>query len=119
MHPERKLRRRHQNHCLNSGDTAFPVFASGAVSDMAHETIRWSPLHVPMVQALQVRLAIESKVLQVSGLEGILLRPPNVYGRGDGHSVFWMIKAAAQKLGAVPFITDSGDGLWSFVHVMS
>lgn len=36
-----------------------------------------------------MRLAIESKVLQASGLQGILLRPPNVYRRGGSKPDDW------------------------------
>lgn len=69
------------------------------------------------VQALQQRLKVEQRVLNASSVRGIVLRPPNVYGRGDGRAVFWLIRAAAQKLGAVPYRVGSGDHRWAFVHV--
>jgi nucleoside-diphosphate-sugar epimerase len=76
-----------------------------------------APSGLPAVQALQMRLHIEGAVLNAGGTRGIVLRPPNVYGRGDGHAVFWMIRAAARKLGAVPYAEGAGDNLWSYVHV--
>jgi nucleoside-diphosphate-sugar epimerase len=76
-----------------------------------------APAQSPAVQALQLRLRIEQTVLQAAGVRGVVLRPPNVYGRGDGRVVFWMLRAAAQKLGAVPYAVGAGHNLWSFVHV--
>jgi nucleoside-diphosphate-sugar epimerase len=76
-----------------------------------------APSPFPAVQALQARIDIENAVLNAQGLRGVVLRPPNVCGRGDGHAVFWMIRGAAQKLGAVPYGAEAGDNLWSFVHV--
>jgi nucleoside-diphosphate-sugar epimerase len=75
------------------------------------------PSQLPAVQALQQRLHVEQRVLNASRVRGIVLRPPNVYGRGDGHAVFWLLRAAAQKLGAVPYRFGSGDNRWAFVHV--
>ena len=72
---------------------------------------------LPAVRALQMRLDIEKMVLNAPGVRGIVLRPPNVYGRGDGRAVFWMIRAAAERLGAVPYADGSADNLWTFVHV--
>ena len=72
---------------------------------------------LPAVRALQMRLDIERTVLNAAGLRGIVLRPPNVYGRGDGRAVFWMIRAAAERLGAVPYAVGAGNNLWTFVHV--
>ena len=72
---------------------------------------------LPAVRALQMRLDIERTVLNAAELRGIVLRPPNVYGRGDGRAVFWMIRAAAERLGAVPYAVGAGDNLWTFVHV--
>jgi nucleoside-diphosphate-sugar epimerase len=69
------------------------------------------------VRALQGRIDIEGAVLKAQGLRGVVLRPPNVYGRGDGHAVSFMLKGAAQRLGAVPYGAAAGDNLWSFVHV--
>jgi nucleoside-diphosphate-sugar epimerase len=76
-----------------------------------------APSPFPAVQALQGRIAIEQSVLKAQGLRGVVLRPPNVYGRGHGHAVFFLIGGAAQRLGAVPYGAGSGDNLWSFVHV--
>lgn len=75
------------------------------------------PSERPALQALQMRLKTERAVLDASGVRGVVLRPPNVYGRGDGHAVFWMIRAAAEKLGAVPYAIGSEDNRWSYVHV--
>ncbi|WP_267358856.1 NAD-dependent epimerase/dehydratase family protein [Methylobacterium sp. GC_Met_3] len=72
---------------------------------------------LPAVRSLQMRLKIERTVLDAPGLRGIVLRPPNVYGLGDGRAVFWMIRAAAQRLGAVPYAVGAGDNFWTFVHV--
>ena len=72
---------------------------------------------LPAVRALQMRLDMERTILNAAGLRGIVLRPPNVYGRGDGRAVFWMIRAAAERLGAVPYAVGAGNNLWTFVHV--
>jgi nucleoside-diphosphate-sugar epimerase len=72
---------------------------------------------LPAVKALQMRLDTEKTVLSAPGLRGVVLRPPNVYGRGDGRAVLWMVRAAAQKLGAVPYGIGAEDHLWAFVHV--
>jgi nucleoside-diphosphate-sugar epimerase len=71
----------------------------------------------PTVRALQMRLNTEKAVLSAVGLRGIVLRPPNVYGRGDGRVLFMMLRAAGEKLGAVPYADGSGGNLWSYVHV--
>jgi nucleoside-diphosphate-sugar epimerase len=71
----------------------------------------------PTVEALQRRFATEKAVTGAAGLRGVALRPPNVYGRGGGQSVLWLIGAAAQKLGAAPYPVGAGDNLWSLVHV--
>jgi nucleoside-diphosphate-sugar epimerase len=76
-----------------------------------------APSELPAVQALQQRIVIERKVLGAAGVRGIVLRPPNVYGRGDGRAVFWMVRAAAQNLGAVPYGAQAADNKWAFVHV--
>jgi nucleoside-diphosphate-sugar epimerase len=72
---------------------------------------------LPDAKAVQGRLDNERTVLRAAGPRGIVVRPPNVYGRGDGHGVFWTIRATARKLGAVPYAVGSEDHLWSFVHV--
>jgi nucleoside-diphosphate-sugar epimerase len=69
------------------------------------------------VRALQMRLNTEKAVLNAVGIRGIVLRPPNVYGRGDGRVLFMMLRAAGQKLGAVPYAPGAGENLWSYVHV--
>jgi nucleoside-diphosphate-sugar epimerase len=71
----------------------------------------------PTVRALQMRLNTEKAVLNAVGMRGIVLRPPNVYGRGDGRVLFMMLRAAGQKLGAVPYAIGAGENLWSYVHV--
>jgi nucleoside-diphosphate-sugar epimerase len=90
------------------GDTGLTVY---------DEETPIAPSPFPAVQALQGRIAIEQAVLKAQGVRGVVLRPPNVYGRGHGHAVFFLIGGAAQKLGAVPYAAASGDNLWSFVHV--
>jgi nucleoside-diphosphate-sugar epimerase len=76
-----------------------------------------APAKDSAVQALQMRLDVERSVLQATDLRGVVLRPPNVYGRGDGQMVFWALRAAARRLGAVPYAVGTGDNRWSFVHV--
>lgn len=71
----------------------------------------------PVVQALQMRFATEKAVISAPGIRGIALRPPNVYGRGGGQSVLWLIGMAGRKLGAVPYPVGADDNLWSLVHV--
>jgi nucleoside-diphosphate-sugar epimerase len=90
------------------GDTGTAIY---------DENMPIAPSPFPAVRALQARIDIEQAVLNAQGLRGVVLRPPNVYGRGDGHAVFWMIRGAAKKLGAVPYGAEAGDNLWSFVHV--
>jgi nucleoside-diphosphate-sugar epimerase len=69
------------------------------------------------VRALQMRLDTEKTVLNAVGVRGIVLRPPNVYGRGDGRVLFMMLRAAGKKLGAVPYAAGAADKLWTYVHV--
>jgi nucleoside-diphosphate-sugar epimerase len=71
----------------------------------------------PTVRALQRRFETENAVTSAAGLRGVALRPPNVFGRGGGRSVLWLIAAAGRKLGAVPYPVEAGDNLWSLVHV--
>jgi nucleoside-diphosphate-sugar epimerase len=71
----------------------------------------------PAVRALHMRLGVERRVREATGLRGVVLRPPNVYGRGDGHMVFWALRAAARRLGAVPYAVGAENNRWSFVHV--
>jgi nucleoside-diphosphate-sugar epimerase len=63
------------------------------------------------------RLDTEALVLETEDIHGIVLRPPNVYGRGDGHGVLSILRHAGRKSGAVPYAVGSGDHLWSFVHI--
>ena len=69
------------------------------------------------LRALGERLAMEREVLGASGLRGIVLRPPNVYGRSDGQSILAMLRRAGRALGAVPYAAGTADHRWSFVHV--
>src|SRR5687768_1943832 len=46
------------------------------------------PSELPAVKALQQRLDTEKTVLGAAGVSGVVLRPPNVCGRGDGRAVF-------------------------------
>lgn len=71
----------------------------------------------PGLKALRVRIEMEKDVLRSTGVRGIVLRPPNVYGRSDGRSVLTMLKAAGRSLGAVPYAAGTADNRWSFVHV--
>lgn len=66
---------------------------------------------------IRARIGVEQDVLTAAGVRGIVLRPPNVYGRSDGKSVLTMLRFAGQKLGAVPYAAGTGDHRWSFVHV--
>lgn len=63
------------------------------------------------------RLETESLVLETRDVHGIVLRPPNVYGLGDGHGIVSILRHVGHKVGAVPFATGTGDHLWSFVHI--
>jgi nucleoside-diphosphate-sugar epimerase len=76
-----------------------------------------TPAEDPAVQGLQMRLDVERSVRGATDLRGVVLRPPNVYGRGDGQMVFWALRAAARRLGAVPYAVGTDDNRWSFVHV--
>ena len=69
------------------------------------------------LRALGERLAMEKEVLGASGVRGIVLRPPNVYGRSDGQSVLTMLRRAGRTLGAVPYAPGTAEHRWSFVHV--
>jgi nucleoside-diphosphate-sugar epimerase len=90
------------------GDTGDTVYDEDTPID---------PAESPAVQALQLRLDVERSVRGATGLSGVVLRPPNVYGRGDGQMVFWALRAAARRLGAVPYAVGTDDNRWSFVHV--
>lgn len=69
------------------------------------------------MDAVRARVDVEREVLTAPGIRGVVLRPPNVYGRSDGKSVLAMLRVAGQALGAVPYATGTGDHRWSFVHV--
>jgi len=68
-------------------------------------------------QALGERLGTENDVLSATGVRGIVLRPPNVYGRSNGRAIIAILKMVGQHLGAVPYATGTADHRWSFVHV--
>lgn len=70
-----------------------------------------------MTQAIHQRMRTESDVLNTSGVKGIVLRPPNVYGRSHGHSLITNVINASKNIEAVPYADFSADNLWSFVHV--
>jgi len=63
------------------------------------------------------RLKTEALVLHAKDVHGIVLRPPNVYGDGDGHGILTVLRQAGRTLGAVPYANGAGQHLWSFVHV--
>lgn len=63
------------------------------------------------------RIETENDVLEAKGVRGIVLRPPNVYGRSDGRAVLAVLRMAGQSLGALPYATGTADNKWSFVHV--
>lgn len=88
------------------GDTGDRVFDE-------ETTIPFSGGGGPFVARLQV----EKEVLSAKGVHGIVLRPPNVYGRSNGKALLTLLTFAAQALGAVPFAAGTGDHKWSFVHV--
>jgi nucleoside-diphosphate-sugar epimerase len=70
-----------------------------------------------MTQATVQRMKTESDVLDTRGVRGIILRPPNVYGRSNGQALLTHLIGASKKICAVPYANFSGDHLWTFVHV--
>jgi nucleoside-diphosphate-sugar epimerase len=70
-----------------------------------------------MAQATVQRMKSERDVLNASGIRGIVLRPPNVYGRSNGQALLTHLTAASAKIRAVPYANFSYEHLWSFVHV--
>jgi nucleoside-diphosphate-sugar epimerase len=70
-----------------------------------------------MTQATVQRMKTERDVLDASGVRGIVLRPPNVYGRSNGQALLTHLTAASAKIRAVPYADFSDEHLWSFVHV--
>ncbi|MDF7815243.1 NAD-dependent epimerase/dehydratase family protein [Hymenobacter sp. YC55] len=97
------------------GDTGTHVFDEQ--TPLAARTVTSADSADAGLKALLGRLAVEDMVLQAAGVRGIVLRPPNVYGRSDGHAVLALLRGAAQALGAVPYATGTADHQWSFVHV--
>lgn len=69
------------------------------------------------MKALLRRIEIEQDVLSTNSVCGIILRPPNVYGRSDGGTLLNILRAAGQSLGAVPYAIGTADHRWSYVHV--
>lgn len=67
--------------------------------------------------ATRGRLRNEGAVLGASGIRGMVLRAPHVYGRSDGHNLITALRAAGRATGAVPYAMGSGQNQWSFVHV--
>lgn len=63
------------------------------------------------------RMKTEKDVLFAKDIRGIVLRPPNVYGRSNGHALISFLTTASKKAGAVPYADFSSEHLWSFVHV--
>lgn len=70
-----------------------------------------------MRRAGMERMETESRVLAAKGVRGIVLRPPNVYGRSNGHGLISFLMFFGQKIGAVAYADFSAGHLWSFVHV--
>lgn len=70
-----------------------------------------------MTQAIFQCMSTESDVLNTAGVRGIVLRPPNVYGRSNGQALLTHLIGASKKTGAVPYANFSGNHLWTFVHV--
>ncbi len=70
------------------------------------------------LKALRARIETEHDVLSATGVHGIVLRPPSVYGRSGGRSLLLtMLPVAAQSLGAVPYAAGTAEHQWTFVHV--
>jgi len=67
--------------------------------------------------ATRGRLQNEHTVLGASGMRGIVLRAPHVYGRSDGNNLIAALRTAGLRIGAVPYGAGSGQRQWSFVHV--
>ncbi|ULH17985.1 NAD-dependent epimerase/dehydratase family protein (plasmid) [Deinococcus sp. KNUC1210] len=67
--------------------------------------------------ATRGRLQNENTVLGASGMRGIVLRAPHVYGRSDGYNLIAALRTAGLRIGAVPYGPGTGQHQWSFVHV--
>jgi nucleoside-diphosphate-sugar epimerase len=101
-----------------SGKPLIFTSGTGVLGDIVYDEN--TPIKISdsaTVRALQMRLNTEKTVLNTVGMRGIVLRPPNVYGRGDGRVLFMMLRIAGQKLGAVPYAAGAGNNLWTYVHV--
>ncbi len=94
------------------GDTGARVFDETTPIDLPPSTQDDSP-----ASALYERLGMEQEVLNAPGVRGIVLRPPNVYGRSDSKAILTLLRAAGRKIGAVPYAVGTTEHLWSFVHV--
>jgi nucleoside-diphosphate-sugar epimerase len=98
------------------GDTGHRVFDED--TPIVHPPLDAAPdAGKGALRALGERLAMEQEVLGASGVRGIVLRPPNVYGRSEGQSLLAMLRRAGRALGAVPYATGTADHRWSFVQV--
>lgn len=93
------------------------IFTSGTsvLGDTGSEVYDESTLIPP--HHLNQRLDTEQLVLQAADAHGIVIRPPNVYGRGDGQALFAALRNAGKSFKAVPYAEGTGNKLWSFVHV--
>jgi len=93
------------------GDTGSAVFDE-------HTSIPTFPADAdPGLTVLADRFQTEQEVLNAPGMRGIVLRPPNVYGRSNGQSLLNVLKTVGQRSGAVPYLAGTADHQWSFVHV--
>ena len=94
------------------GDTGTTVF-----DEQTPIAARNASTGSPDQLAIRARLHTEDEVLAAAGVRGLVLRPPNVYGRSDGRAVLALLRVAGRSLGAVPYATGTADHQWSFVHV--
>lgn len=93
------------------------VFPSGTsvLGDTGHSVPDEGAVVAP--HPLDERLMTERLVLEAEGVRGVVVRAPNVYGRGDGQALFAALRQAGAGLGAIPYARGSGNNLWSFVHI--
>lgn len=98
------------------GDTGDRIFSEDTPIPRVNGIQAESP-QAHAMRAIGERLAMEEDVLAPAVARGIVLRSPNVYGRGDGKAVLALLRQAGAKLGAVPYAAGTGDHQWSFVHV--
>ncbi len=94
----------------DSGDRTFD-------EDTVVETPPESVTQAGGMAALMGRIAVEKEVLTAKGVHGIVLRPPNVYGRNADKSIFTYLRHAGQALGAVPYAIGTAEHKWSVVYV--